>query len=152
MTAAPAPDYATSGTSGTFLKPTKSIKPPAGAAAQATTATLASAPQVNAPTARLRRLILMPGNLGPEQMRETMLAGGQSLTPVTVVGMNAPAPVLTHLADFFGGDVTADSQKKILETVRNGMTTGATKKPGRVEVVGWMPSQGVMAVAIYPES
>ena len=133
-----------------FLKPTKSIKPPPATAGGQT---LASAePQVNAPTAaRLRRLILMPGNLSPADMREQILAGGQGRTPVTDVGLEAPAPVLTNLAAFFGGDVNADTQKKLLETVREGMAT-TSKSPRRVEVVGWLPSEGVMAVAVYPES
>ena len=79
------------------------------------------------------------------------MASGQGRTPVTVVGMDAPAPVLTDLAAFFGGDVNADTQKKLLDTVSKGM--GATSKvPRRVEVVGWLPTEGVMAVAVYPES
>lgn len=133
-----------------FLKPTKSIKPPALPAASPVT-TAALQPQVSTPTvARLRRLILMPGGLTPEAMREQMLAGGQTRTPVTVVGMEAPAPVLRHLAGFFGDDVTADTQKQLLETVRQGI--GGSRPPRRVEVVGWLPSEGVMAVAVYPES
>ena len=40
---------------------------------------------------------------------------------------------------------------KVLETVRKGM--GASSKPlKRAEVVGWLPSEGVMAVVVYPES
>lgn len=133
-----------------FLKPTKSIKPPVAPAGSGTLAAIE--PQVNAPTAtRLRRLILMPGNLSPADMREQILASGQGRTPVTVVGMNAPAPVLSNLAAFFGSDVNADTQKKLLDTVRQGMGT-TSKTPRRVEVVGWLPSEGVMAVAVYPES
>jgi len=133
-----------------FLKPTKSIKPPSAAVPA-----VALQPQVNVPTvARLRRLILMPGTLTPAAMREQILASGLSSTPVTVVGMNAPAaPVLTHLASFFGSDVNADTQKKLLDTVRQGMGVSATSRaPRRVEVVGWLPTEGIMAVAVYPES
>lgn len=111
----------------------------------------AAQPQVNAPTARLRRLILMPGNLPPEAMRETMLAGGQSKSPVTALGINAPAPVLTDLAGFFGSTVNAATQKMLLETVSKGLGN-KSKAPRRVEVVGWSPNEGVMAVAVYPES
>jgi hypothetical protein len=133
-----------------FLKPTKSIKPPA--LERGSEVYAAIEPQVNAPTAaRLRRLILMPGNLSPDDVRQQILASGQGRKPVTVVGMDAPAPVLTHLAAFFGGDVTADTQKRLLDTVRQGMTEGA-KSPRKVEIVGWLPSEGVMAVAVYPES
>lgn len=133
-----------------FLKPTKSIKPPVAAV----TASAAMAqPQIHAPTvARLRKLILMPGGLSPEMMREQILASGQNRTPVTIVGMEAPAPILTNLANFFGGDVNADTQKQLLDTVSQGMGSKTSKTPRRVEVVGWLPSEGVMAVAVYPES
>ncbi len=141
-----------------FMKPTKSIKPPQVSRLPQGLATVQ--PQINTPTvARLRRLILMPGGQTPEVMREQILASGHSRTPVTVVGMNAPAPILTNLASFFGSDVNADSQKKLLDTVRQGMGSGsngsgttAPKAPRRVEIVGWLPSEGVMAVAVYPES
>lgn len=147
-TAAPAP---TPPASTRFLKPTKSIKPPMPAA-NGSRALAITEPQVNAPTAaRLRRLILMPGDLSPADIRQQILASGQGRKPVTVVGMEAPAPVLTNLAAFFGSDVNADTQKKLLDTVSQGLAT-ASKSPRRVEVIGWLPSEGVMAVAVYPES
>lgn len=138
-----------------FMKPTKSIRPPVVTTTTTSTGlVVAVQPQVNAPTeARLRRLILMPSDLSPAAMREQILASGQSRNPVTVVGMNAPAPVLTDLANFFGNDVNPDTQKKLLDTVRQGMGSNNTaKKSRRVEVVGWLPTEGVMAVAVYPES
>lgn len=135
--------------SGGFLKPSKSIKPPASTAAP-----VASPSIVQAPTAetRLRRLVVVSGDMTPEAIREAIIACGQSRTPVTTVGgVNAPAPVLTDLAGLFGSTVTEDTQKKVLETVRKGM--GASSKPlKRAEVVGWLPSEGVMAVVVYPES
>lgn len=132
-----------------FLKPSKSIKPPVS-----NTAAQPAPAIVEAPTAetRLRRLVVVSGTMTPEAIRETILACGQTRTPVTTVGgMNAPAPMLSDLAGLFGSAVTEDTQKKVLETVRKGM--GSSAKPlQRVEVVGWLPSEGVMAVAVYPES
>lgn len=133
-----------------FLKPSKSIKPPPVAPAA-----IALAPSiVQTPTAetRLRRLVVVSGDMTPEAIREAIIACGQSRTPVTTLGgVNAPAPVLTDLAGLFGSTVTEDTQKKVLETVRKGM--GAASKPlKRAEVVGWLPSEGVMAVRVYPES
>jgi hypothetical protein len=131
-----------------FLKPTKSIKPPVVAVSPAVAG--AMQPNVNIPTvARLRRLILMPGGLPPEAMREQMAAVGQSRQPVTAVGMTAPAPVLAKLAD-----VNDDTQKKVVDAVRQGMSTDRTAKesPRRVEIVGWAPTEGVMTVVVYPES
>lgn len=132
-----------------FLKPTKSIKPPTGPAHAAAPV----APNIHTPTvARLRRLILMPGGLPPDMMHEQMVASGQNRTPVTIVGMDAPAPILSNLANFFGSDVNADTQKKLLDTVSQGMGSKTSKTPRRVEVVGWLPTEGVMALAVYPES
>lgn len=143
----------------TFLKPSKSIKPPTTPSAVAATGTTAvpavatPASIVQSPTAetRLRRLVVVPGDMTPDAIREAIIACGQSRTPVTTVGgVNAPAPVLTDLADLFGSTVTEDTQKKVLETVRKGM--GASSKPlKRAEVVGWIPTEGVMAVVVYPE-
>lgn len=139
-------------TTSRFLKPSKSIKPPV----TATTTAALPQPQVNAPTvARLRRLILMPAGISPEMMREHIVASGQSRQPVTAVGLQAPASVLTKLADLFGSDVNADTQKKVIDAVRQGLgseKTATSTVPRRVEVVGWLPSEGVMAVAVYPES
>lgn len=133
-----------------FLKPSKSIKPPPAAPSA-----LVAAPSiVQAPTAetRLRRLVVVSGDMTPEAIREAIIACGQSRTPVTTLGgVNAPAPVLTDLAGLFGSTVTEDTQKKVLETVRKGM--GSSSKPlKRAEIVGWLPNQGVMAVVVYPES
>lgn len=136
-----------------FLKPTKSIKPPAVAVSPSMA--IALQPHVNVPTvARLRRLILMPGGMPPETMREQIAAIGQSRQPVTAVGMTAPAPVLAKLADLFGSNVNDDTQKKVVDAVRQGMSSDATAKasPRRVEVVGWAPTEGIMTVAVYPES
>lgn len=135
---------------GVFLKPSKSIKPPV------TPTAVAAAPIsiVQAPTAetRLRRLVVVSGSMTPEAIREAIIACGQSRTPVTTLGgVNAPAPVLTDLAGLFGSTVTEDTQKKVLDTVRKGM--GDASKPlKRAEIVGWVPSEGVMAVVVYPES
>lgn len=130
-----------------FLKPSKSIKPPVSAAVPAPAI-------VQSPTAetRLRKLVVVSGAMTPEAIRDTILACGQTRKPVTTAGgVNAPAPMLSDLAGLFGSTVTEDTQKQVLETVRKGM--GSTAKPlQRVEVVGWLPSEGVMAVAVYPES
>ncbi len=132
-----------------FLKPSKSIKPPVS-----TVAAVSAPAIVQSPTAetRLRRLVVVSGAMTPEAIRDTILACGQTRTPVTMAGGgNAPAPMLSDLAALFGSTVTEDTQKKVLETVRKGM--GSSAKPlQRVEVVGWLPSEGVMAVAVYPES
>ena len=134
-----------------FLKPSKSIKPPTQVShAQA----VLPQPQVNAPTvARLRRLILMPAGLSPEAMRDQIAASSQSRKPVTIVGMNTSAPILAKLAHFFGSSVTDDTQKKVIEAVRQNLGENANSAtPRRVEVVGWLPNEGVMTVAVYPES
>jgi len=132
-----------------FLKPSKSIKPPAQ---PATAAPLPSIVQTPTAETRLRRLVVVSGDMTPEAIRAAIVACGQSRMPVTMAGgMSAPAPVLTDLADLFGSKVDEDTQKQVLETLRKGMSTAA-KPLKRAEVVGWLPSEGVMAVAVYPES
>lgn len=137
-----------------FLKPSKSIKPPPSAPSAVAPAAVVPVAIVQSPTAetRLRRLVVVSGDMTPEAIREAIITCGQSRTPVTTVGgVSAPAPVLTDLAGLFGSTVTEDTQKKVLETVRKGM--GAASKPlKRAEIVGWVPSEGVMAVVVYPES
>lgn len=131
-----------------FLKPSKSIRPPVSETAAAAPVSIVQAPTAET---RLRRLVVVSGDMTPEAIREAIIACGQSRTPVTTLGgVNAPAPVLTDLAGLFGSTVTEDTQKKVLETVRKGM--GAASKPlKRAEVVGWLPTEGVMAVRVYPE-
>jgi len=132
-----------------FLKPSKSIKPPVS-----TVAAVPAPAIVQTPTAetRLRRLVVVSGTMTPEAIRDAILACGQTRTPVTTAGgVSTPAPLLSDLAGLFGSTVTEDTQKKVLETVRKGMGSSANPLQ-RVEVVGWLPSEGVMAVAVYPES
>lgn len=132
-----------------FLKPSKSIKPPASDVAAVPAPSIVQVPTAET---RLRRLVVVSGSMTPEAIRDTILACGQARTPVTMAGGgNVPAPMLSDLAGLFGSTVTEDTQKKVLDTVRKGM--GSSAKPlKRVEVVGWLPSEGVMAVAVYPES
>lgn len=93
----------------------------------------------------------MPGGLPPEAIREQILANVKNRTPVTVLGMEAPAPILSNLADFFGSDVNPQTQKQLLDTVSDGLSNEKTVRR-RVEVVSWQPNEGLMAVAVYPES
>jgi len=139
-----------------FLKPTKTIKPPAsapmaanGAQSEAPPLQIVSSPS---PDTRLRRLVVVDATMNPDVIRQTILASGQSRVPVTMAGgVSAPAPVLTDLAGLFGSTADEAIQKKVIETVKKGMGS-SSRRLKRVEVVGWVPSQGVMAVAVYPES
>ena len=100
----------------------------------------------------MRRLVVVDATMSPESIRQTILASGHGRVPVTMAGgVSAPAPVLTDLAGLFGSTATEETQKKVIETVKKGM--GSSSRPlKRVEVVGWVPSHGVMAIAVYPES
>ncbi len=139
-----------------FLKPTKSIKPPVSTPVAANGAPVETPPlqivSSPAPDTRLRRLVVVDATMSPDLIRQTILASGQGRVPVTMAGgVSAPAPVLTDLAGFFGATANEETQKKVIDTVKNGMGS-SSRRLGRVEVVGWVPSQGVMAVAVYPES
>lgn len=134
-----------------FLKPSKSIKPPVSTA---TRAAAAATPKVTTPTvARLRRVILLPSGLPQDAMRQQMVEGGQSRQPVTVVGVQAPAQVLAKLAELFGSEVNDATPQKVEEAVRMGLKgKEASGTSRRVQVVGWQAKDGVMAVAVDPES
>ena len=139
-----------------FIKPSKSIKPPSAApqliavnTPVPATVQIVSSP---APDTRLRRLVVVDATMSPDAIRDFIIASSQGRTPVTVAGgVTASAPVLSDLAALFGSNADAATQQKVLDKVKAGMGS-STKSLKRVEVVGWVPSQGVMAVAVYPES
>lgn len=140
-----------------FIKPTKSIKPPAavpqtGAGGMAVVPAPVQIVAAPAPDTRLRRLVVVDATMEPDKIRDAIIASTQGRTPVTMAGgVTASAPVLTDLAGLFGSTANEDTQKKVLETVKKGM--GSSAKPlKRAEIVGWVPSEGVMAIAVYPES
>ena len=75
------------------------------------------------------------------------VADGKS---VTLIGIDAPKDTVRSLEGFFGVQLTPDNEKKVLETLRKGMAgTGGERQ--KVEVLGWWPKEGVMAVGISPE-
>ncbi len=133
------------GKAGTVLVPTAAAPSDRPAPrAQVVSTSVTPAPS---PTAALRRLVILPGKPTPDATRTSMLAAGETKEAVTCVGVHAPAPVLLNLAGFFGNRVTPDSQKQLLETVKNGLAK-PDQKPRQVQMVGWWPTEGVMAVAI----
>lgn len=155
-----------------FLKPTTSIKPPlpapvtSGPDASSNTGKILSREQrlllSNAEalsqklvteqrvTAALKRIVVMKGPLLKKLDRAEMLPAGADGKPVTLVGIAAPTEVVRGLESFFGVQLTPDNEKKLLDTVRKGMA-GASKLERKVEVLGWWPNEGVMAVGVYPE-
>lgn len=154
-----------------FLKPTISIKPPqaspAGTAAPRSTEQLLSAEQkvINdrlaqiadqrdretKATAALKRLVLLQGPAGKKNDPRVVLQALGNQKPVTLIGVSAPVDTLRRLEGFFGAALTPDNEKKILDAVRSGFA-GAANHERKVEVFGWWPNEGVMAVAVWPES
>ena len=154
-----------------LLKPTKSIKPPLPQAlvvtpSRGSTEQLLTAEQKllgdklaalagqrareAGATAALKRLVLVQGPLPPKQDRSVLppaTAKGQSLT---LVGINAPKEMVQGLEQFFGAALTPDNEKKLLETVRKGLA-GTAEQGRKVEVLGWWPQEGVMAVSVSPD-
>ena len=154
-----------------FLKPTKSIKPPVPAAA-ATPDGAQSAGQLLSEeqkillnkmaslaeqrateqrvTAALKRIVVMQSPVSRKPDRPAVLPDGTNGKSVTLVGIDAPKDVVRGLESFFGVQLTPDNEKKLLDTVRKGMA-GTSKQERKVEVLGWWPKEGVMAVGVYPE-
>lgn len=153
-----------------FLKPTISIKPPAAPApataggrtpeellteeqrmllnnADVLAKQRATEQRV---TAALKRIVVMQGPISKKLDRAEVLPQGVAGKSVTLVGVDAPKDVVLGLESFFGVQLTPDNEKKLLDTVRKGMA-GASKQERKVEVLGWWPNEGVMAVGVYPE-
>jgi hypothetical protein len=153
----------------TFLKPTKSIKPPVTAVPapeersreqllreeqrlliEKTAALAQQRAAEQKATSALKRIVVMQGPLSRKLDRSEVLPQGKEGKPVTLVGIDAPTDVVRGLEGFFGVELTPDNEKKLLDTVRKGMA-GASKQDRKVEVLGWWPKEGVMAVGVYPE-
>ena len=167
-TAAPGP---TANDSTSFLKPSASIKPPIPGSAIAqesgrTAAQILSQEQKvllekaallaeqrtkdQRVTAALKRIVVMQGPVSKKLQRAEVLPSAGDGRPVTLVGIDAPREVVRGLESFFGVQLTPDNEKKLLDTVRKGMA-GASRQERKVEVLGWWPKEGVMAVGVYPE-
>ena len=154
----------------TFLKPTVSIKPPASATPVAPAALkngqgmtaeqqllMAKAASLAAQRAKdqaaavsVKRIVVMKGPLSKKLEKSEMLPANPDGRPVTLVGIDAPKDVVLGLESFFGVQLTPDNEKKLLETVSKGMA-GASHQDRKVEVLGWWPKEGVMAVGVHPE-
>jgi hypothetical protein len=152
-----------------FLKPTKSIKPPVTAPPasdvrsteqllreeqrlllEKTVALVQQRAVEQRVTSALKRIVVMQGPISKKLDRAEVLPQGTEGKPVTLVGIDAPKDVVRGLEGFFGVELTPDNEKKLLDTVRKGMA-GASKHDRKVEVLGWWPKEGVMAVGVYPE-
>lgn len=159
------------GSGSTLLRPTRSIKPPVAQppaeGAQKSVeqlldmerkviserlASLADRRERETrAAAALRRLVVLRGPVGKKDDPELVLRALGGEKPVTLIGVNAPSDTLRRLEGFFGVTLTPDNERKILDAVRSGFA-GSTKQQRKVEVLGWWPNEGVMAVAVWPES
>lgn len=151
---------------GSFLKPTVSIKPPHvvrpvapsdGSLTQEQRDLMAQAAQIAAQRAKdqaasigLKRIVVMKGPLSKKLEKSEMLPGNPDGRSVTLVGIEAPKEVVTGLESFFGVQLTPDNEQKLLDTVRRGLA-GSSQQERKVEVLGWWPKEGVMAVGVHPE-
>lgn len=167
----PAPPEPMTGGSATFLKPTRSIKPPVAppltAGAQKSAEQLLGVEQrviserlasladrrerETKAAAALKRLVVLRGPVGKRDDPGLVLRALGEEKPVTLIGVNAPSDTLRRLEGFFGVTLTPDNEQKILDAVRSGFA-GSTKQQRKVELLGWWPDEGVMAVAVWPES
>jgi hypothetical protein len=131
----------------TFLKPTKSIKPPV---------TAVPAPEERSREQLLReeQRLLIEKTAALAQQRAAEQKATSALKRIVVMqgplSRKLDTDVVRGLEGFFGVELTPDNEKKLLDTVRKGMA-GASKQDRKVEVLGWWPKEGVMAVGVYPE-
>jgi hypothetical protein len=131
-----------------LMRPTVSIRPPASvpSGAQPEAGGVSVKPLVT-----LKRLVVMQGPVDQKMVKPELLPVGLDGKPVTVLGLNAPHEAIKSLESFFGVEMNEASEKKLLDTVRQGLAGSETAR-GKVELLGWWPKEGVMAVAVYPGS
>ncbi len=144
-----------------MLRPTITIKPPALPAPvvkaedavaaeqrmlmEKAAALAAQRAQELKTTAALKRLVVVQG---PVSQKPALPPAADGKT-LSLVGLDASKEVIRNLEGFFGVEINDASQKKLLEAVRAGIAASADKDR-KVELLGWWPEEGVMAVTVSP--
>lgn len=144
-----------------LFKPSTSIKPPSTAAPVAakpaastyagSAAALFAAAQAAKPRVTLKRLVVVNTPAKDAASQAPAMAARSGANSVTLVGLDAPVETLRNLDHFFGTEITPDAEKKLLETLRQGVAKSAAQPVGKVEILGLWPEEGVLAVGVYPE-
>lgn len=99
----------------------------------------------------LKQIILMNGPVDATVSRSPKPPEAPA-GKVTLIGLAPNEGVSKNLESFFGAPVTPDSERQLLETVKEQLALGA-KSPGvEVHIAGWWPEEGVMAVSVMPRS
>lgn len=101
-------------------------------------------------TAALKRIVVMQKAAGQNLDQKAPPPNAVDGKAVTLIGIDASKETVRGLESFFGVQLTPDNEKKVLETLRKGMA-GTDKQPQKIEVLGWWPKEGVMAVGVSPE-
>ncbi|CAN5905292.1 hypothetical protein BH11VER1_BH11VER1_07040 [soil metagenome] len=70
---------------------------------------------------------------------------------VALIGLPNNEKATKSLEGFFGAPMTAESEKKLLETVRSQFASSKEMANMEVSIAGWWPEQGVMAVSLAPK-
>ncbi len=70
---------------------------------------------------------------------------------VALIGLPGNDKAIKSLEGFFGAPMTAESEKKLLETVRSQFAGNKEMAEMEVSIAGWWPEQGVMAVSVAPK-
>lgn len=101
-------------------------------------------------SAALRRIVVMQKAAGQKLDQKAPPPNAVDGKAVTLIGIDASKDTVRGLESFFGVQFTPDNEKKVLETLRKGMADTA-KQPQKIEVLGWWPKEGVIAVGVSPE-
>lgn len=99
----------------------------------------------------LKQIILMNGPVDATVSRSPKPPAAPA-GKVTLIGLSPNEGVSKHLESFFGAPVTPDSERQLLETVREQLARGGPSPDLEVHIAGWWPEQGVMAVSVMPRS
>jgi hypothetical protein len=93
----------------------------------------------------LKRLIVVSGPMDTAVSRSANAPASKE--KVALIGLK-DSEVRKRVEQFFGAPMTPDREKALLETVKTQLATGKDQGGLEVNLAGWWPAEGVMAVSV----
>lgn len=105
----------------------------------------------NGNTVALKQLIVVNGPMDTALSNAPKPPTAGAERKVALIGLPDNDKATKSLEGFFGAPMTAESEKKLLETVRSQFASSKEMADMEVSIAGWWPEQGVMAVSVGPK-
>lgn len=107
--------------------------------------------QQNGNASELKQLIVVNGPMDTALSNALKPPAAGAEGKVALIGLPGNDKATKSLEGFFGAPMTAESEKKLLETVRSQFAGSKEMADMEVSIAGWWPEQGVMAVSVAPK-